>query len=624
MKKSEWAEGVYENFMESYLDYVTCVRQDGTYYGNGGAKCRKGSPATKKDLAAEKKKAKAGDKQAAKNVAKMEKSGVAAPAPKAKAPAPKAKASESAPKSKEGYSPRESKGATGVRASVKKDAFGNKSSSFDQKTMDERIARAKASKKPAADKKKLVERLEKEKSQIAANNKFVKDVGKNLPKGTKLEVTGTGSVKITTTTKAGDTVSSTYSPSKGYEFRVNSKLDAGGAKSGIQAAQATRRQFEALTKALPNGHIMRTSAYTEDGKGPARQKAYERMGFSKGKPGSQLYAVKQSNGSLSPGKTGKRGKTEQEAQDRAGEMWFKESEDMDKLWLTILTGEEHAENFMESYDFARCQRSDGSIYGTGGTCRKGTPVGDDVTSTKQEKKTKGPHDYPKGGTGGGDVPGSQNIKTYEAQIAKANEALKKDPTDEFAQFVKDDATRRLKPIQDSQKMVDGVVRDVPKGTEVKMNPFGGLETKFTTPGGNTVETFLMKRDFAFTVNGKYDAGVADGNRAEQMAISRQVQRVFNAQVKNAPNRLVLETSAWDQDGRKESRQRAYERVGFAKPTAGGGMYGQIINGKLVPVDPSQVEDTSLLITFAENEYCFAEEVKKEEDAWFEIVFGVKP
>ena len=41
---------------------------------------------------------------------------------------------------------------------------------------------------------------------------------------------------------------------------------------------------------------------------------------------------------------------------------------------------------LDKYDFARCQRPDGSIYGTGGTCRKGTPVGDDVG--KKEKKTK--------------------------------------------------------------------------------------------------------------------------------------------------------------------------------------------------------------------------------------------
>ena len=161
----------------------------------------------------------------------------------------------------------------------------------------------------------------------------------------------------------------------------------------------------------------------------------------------------------------------------------------------------------------------------------------------------------------------------------------------------EDAERKLKPIQDSQKMIEGVVRDVPEGTKVEINPFsmGGLQTEFTTPGGNVVKTYLNKRDFSFTVNDKFDAGAADGDRREQLAISRQVQRVFNAQVKNAPPGLIIETSAWKEDGRGDSRQRAYQRIGFAKPTAGGAMYGQIINGKLVPVDPSQVEDTSTLI-----------------------------
>ena len=294
------------------------------------------------------------------------------------------------------------------------------------------------------------------------------------------------------------------------------------------------------------------------------------------------------------------------------------------------------EDFMESYDYTTCMRVDGSLYGSRGRCLQGTVTtrAEKGGSKKKEakggdageQKTKKPHDYLKGGTGGGEVPGSANIATYNKQIARANAALKEDPTDEIAQFQKSEALRKLKPIQDSQKMVDGVLRDVPKGTEVSMSQFtmGGLQTRFVTPGGNVVETFLNKRDFAFLVNGKYDAGDADGNRAEQLAISRQVQRVFNAQVKHAPPGLILETSAWDGDGRQASRQRAYERIGFAPPTPGGGMYGQIINGKLVPVDPSKVEDTSTLITFAENEYCFAEEAKKEEDAWFEIVFGVSP
>lgn len=81
MKQSEWTQEAYAVFRQLALDkydFVTCIRDNGTYYGNGGSKCNRGTIATKKDLAAEKKKAKNGDKQAAKNVAKMEKSGVGA------------------------------------------------------------------------------------------------------------------------------------------------------------------------------------------------------------------------------------------------------------------------------------------------------------------------------------------------------------------------------------------------------------------------------------------------------------------------------------------------------------------------------------------------------------------
>ena len=37
--------------------------------------------------------------------------------------------------------------------------------------------------------------------------------------------------------------------------------------------------------------------------------------------------------------------------------------------------EDFNESAQEALDFARCQRPDGSFYGTGGVCRKGTPTG---------------------------------------------------------------------------------------------------------------------------------------------------------------------------------------------------------------------------------------------------------
>jgi len=46
--------------------------------------------------------------------------------------------------------------------------------------------------------------------------------------------------------------------------------------------------------------------------------------------------------------------------------------------------ENFSEKALEALDFARCQRPDGSFYGTGGTCRKGSPTG-----AKEKEAPKG-------------------------------------------------------------------------------------------------------------------------------------------------------------------------------------------------------------------------------------------
>ena len=48
-----------------------------------------------------------------------------------------------------------------------------------------------------------------------------------------------------------------------------------------------------------------------------------------------------------------------------------------------------SEAAQETLDFARCQRPDGSFYGTGGQCRKGTQVGDKEKEPKTKSQKKG-------------------------------------------------------------------------------------------------------------------------------------------------------------------------------------------------------------------------------------------
>lgn len=50
--------------------------------------------------------------------------------------------------------------------------------------------------------------------------------------------------------------------------------------------------------------------------------------------------------------------------------------------------EQFMETALDTYEFQKCQRSDGSIYGTGGTCRKGTPIGDIMKEGDEESLRK--------------------------------------------------------------------------------------------------------------------------------------------------------------------------------------------------------------------------------------------
>jgi hypothetical protein len=61
--------------------------------------------------------------------------------------------------------------------------------------------------------------------------------------------------------------------------------------------------------------------------------------------------------------------------------------------LTNLKYSENPEDqlaYAEALDFARCQRPDGSFYGTSGQCRMGTPAGAKEQEAKKGAKTKAP------------------------------------------------------------------------------------------------------------------------------------------------------------------------------------------------------------------------------------------
>jgi hypothetical protein len=243
---------------------------------------------------------------------------------------------------KEGtYTPREAKGPTGATADLDIDSTARL---FQPQSFDARIADIKKRDWMSPEQiEKNVKALETQKQQAQQNKKFLAELEKNLPRGTRVEVYD-GNIVMSSRTKNGVTVETEFSPKGGFNFTVNGTMNAGTVKersAKFEVASTVRNQWDALVRSLPTGHIVETSAYTEDGKARGREKAYQRVGFSKPtREGGKMFAVKQADGTMAPGTAGLDG-TDQWMNQRNNPdgMWFTESKGTSEQdWYEIIFG----------------------------------------------------------------------------------------------------------------------------------------------------------------------------------------------------------------------------------------------------------------------------------------------
>lgn len=140
-------------------------------------------------------------------------------------------------------------------------------------------------------------------------------------------------------------------------FKANGEFDYGtieDRKDRVKAVLEVRKMFQGLVKELLPGTVIDAIAYDEDGRENQRRKAYEKIGFVSMTDGTLMAKVSES-GSLELSPT------------------FSENIGSIADWYQVLFGTNPKEDFTEScFDFTRCVRPDGTAYGTGGKCRKGT------------------------------------------------------------------------------------------------------------------------------------------------------------------------------------------------------------------------------------------------------------
>tara|TARA_R110001592_G_scaffold136980_1_gene354576 strand:+ start:1315 stop:2334 length:1020 start_codon:yes stop_codon:yes gene_type:complete len=312
---------------------------------------------------------------------------------------------------------------------------------------------------------------------------------------------------------------------------------------------------------------------------------------------------------------------------------------------------------VETYEFARCQRPDGSYYGTGGQCRQGTQVGAKEKAalkkaaeggnkkaaaalavvegkmTKAEaKKELGytPKEKPqekkrnilqrakdkltgKGKKGNLDEVGFSSKDQIKSMFEKRKAQLDRidDPARKAAALKRtnDQEKAALKAHDSNKKFASDLKKELPSGVKTSINEDNGAIVMTSKVGKDTISAeFSPKTGWNYQVNGGYQAGTVT-DRAQQVKVASQVRRMYDATVRAAPEGQVFNTSAYSQDGRGAAREKAYQRLGFSKPNSKDTMYAVKRNGKMVPSNEGAENDSPLL---------FAED--NTDDIWMEIVF----
>jgi hypothetical protein len=200
------------------------------------------------------------------------------------------------------------------------------------------------------------------------------------------------------------------------------------------------------------------------------------------------------------------------------------------------------EEALEALDFARCQRADGSFYGTSGQCRKGSPTGAKEKAAPKAKATPkrdDSKDIKRGGTVIGTSPRNMlidNIKTLEGR-------LKDSRSEQETKLLKDSITKAKAKLAKEDKAAKPAAKPAPKA-----------DSKATQANVRKMDQAAKAADKkADTADKAYQRAEKDARRVESRAAKAQAAlrkdpqnqgkkdafRVANMDARNARDRAAI-------------------------------------------------------------------------------------
>lgn len=191
---------------------------------------------------------------------------------------------------------------------------------------------------------------------------------------------------------------------------------------------------------------------------------------------------------------------------------------------------DYNESAQEALDFARCQRPDGSFYGTGGVCRKGSPTGAKEKEAPKGRKSSGKTSESSAKKAAPKASASSDMKSKRAEVREM---------DKTAKAANKAADKADKKFQKSKSPADGKearrLDKIAKSADREANKADKELQRMAKSASN---------DKGRAKNVKINEALASGNKSRLRSAQAEVQkRIASLEKKGQPVPKPLQATA---------------------------------------------------------------------------------